>query len=48
VIVERGGVLGLGGSQISLPWDQIRIQGDQLSVQMSADQLDAMPEYVTD
>ncbi len=48
VIVERGGVLGLGGSQISLPWDQIRIQGDQLSVQMSADQLDAMPEYVTE
>jgi sporulation protein YlmC with PRC-barrel domain len=48
LLITRGGVLGLGEQQVMLPWDQVQLQGDQLMVNMTAEQIDALPEYTTD
>jgi sporulation protein YlmC with PRC-barrel domain/ElaB/YqjD/DUF883 family membrane-anchored ribosome-binding protein len=45
VLVKAGGALGVGGKQVAIPWNEIKIQGDQVTVNLSADQIDAMPEY---
>ena len=45
VLVEQGGTMGMGGKQVALQWNQIQIQGDQLTVSMSPDQLEQLPEY---
>lgn len=48
VLVETGGALGVGGKQVAVAWDQIQVEGDQMKVNMTSDQLDQMPEYVTE
>ncbi len=48
VLITRGGVLGVGGDQVSITWDQITIQGDQLSVNLTTDQIEALPPYSSD
>ncbi len=48
IIVTRGGALGLGGNDVAVAWDQIQIQGDQVVVNMSQDEMEQLPEYVTD
>lgn len=46
ILIRRGGVLGMGESHVSLKWDQIGIQGDQISTTLTADEIEAMPDYV--
>jgi sporulation protein YlmC with PRC-barrel domain len=48
ILVSRGGALGLGGSDVAVPWDQIQIQGDQTVVNMTQDEVEQLPDYVTD
>lgn len=45
VILETDGLLGLGGRRVALPYDQIDVLQNALSVGMSHDQLAALPEY---
>ena len=48
VLIERGGALGLGGTQIAVNWDQIQLQGDQIMVNATRDEMEQMPEYQTE
>jgi hypothetical protein len=48
VIVDQGGTLGMGGRQVAITWDQIKIQGDQITVNMAADQLEQLPDYAAE
>lgn len=47
VVIERGGVLGVGAQQVAIDWDQISLdpQQDGLSVDMTESQLSELPEY---
>ena len=48
LLIKRGGALGLGGTQVAIPWDQIQLQGDQITVSATRDELRDMPEYQTE
>ena len=48
VLVDQGGVLGVGERKVALAWTQIQLQGDQLQVNMSADEIGQLPEYKVD
>jgi sporulation protein YlmC with PRC-barrel domain len=48
LVLGRGGALGLGGQQVAIQWSQVLIQGDQLTANMTADQIEQLPEYQTD
>ena len=48
LLIERGGALGLGGTQIAVTWDQIQLQGDQIMVNATRDEMEQMPEYQTE
>jgi sporulation protein YlmC with PRC-barrel domain len=47
VIIQTGGVLGMGGKKVALPWDQVRIDSSRrvAVVSMTQDQLKSMPEF---
>ncbi|WP_142849737.1 PRC-barrel domain-containing protein [Telmatospirillum sp. J64-1] len=45
VVVQEGAVLGIGGREVAVPWDQVQISGDQVIVNMSQEELSQMPEY---
>jgi sporulation protein YlmC with PRC-barrel domain len=48
LIVKEGGALGLGGRQVAVPWNQVKLEGDQLRVNMTADQIGQLPEYIVE
>jgi sporulation protein YlmC with PRC-barrel domain len=48
LLIKRGGALGLGGTQVAVPWDEVQLQGDQIVVNATRDQLRDMPEYQTE
>lgn len=43
LIMEHGGTLGIGGSNVIVPWDQMSIQGDQLSLKMTDQEVSNLP-----
>jgi len=46
VIVERGGVLGIGAKEIAIPLENVVLQGDRLTLRaMDMAALDAMPAF---
>jgi sporulation protein YlmC with PRC-barrel domain len=45
LLVDSGGALGMGGRQVAVQWAQIQVQGDQLTVNMSQEQIEQLPEY---
>jgi len=47
-IIEFGGFLGIGEHKIAIPWDQLNVQGDRLTVNMTEDQVKAMPRWNKD
>lgn len=48
LILRRGGALGIGGTQVAVDWEMVQLQGDQLLVNMTSDQIDQLPDYQTD
>jgi predicted O-methyltransferase YrrM len=46
-VVEFGGFLGIGTRKIVVQWSAFRFAGDQITVDVSRDQLKAAPEYKT-
>lgn len=44
-VVEFGGFLGIGTRKIVVEWSAFRFTGDQITVDVSRDQLRAAPEY---
>ena len=44
-VVEFGGFLGIGTRKIVVEWSAFRFAGDQITVDVSRDQLRAAPEY---
>jgi sporulation protein YlmC with PRC-barrel domain len=48
LLVKRGGALGLGGTQVAVTWDQLQLQGDQIVVNMTRDEMEQLPEYQTE
>ncbi|HYD99455.1 MAG TPA: PRC-barrel domain-containing protein [Alphaproteobacteria bacterium] len=45
VIIEQGGALGMGGTTIAAQWDKIKIQGDQITLDVSQQEVAQLPEY---
>lgn len=47
VVISSGGVLGMGGRKVAVPWDQVRIDSARqvAVVNMTQDQLKSMPEF---
>lgn len=45
VIIERGGILGLGRKQYAMMPQDLRVEGDQVVAPMTKDQIAEMPEY---
>lgn len=48
VLVDVGGFLGLGARRVSIPIEQLRMEGDRLRTDMTKEQLEALPEYNKD
>ncbi len=50
IILSRGGVLGVGGTLVPVPWDaaNLRTQGDQLVASISKQKLDSAPTFSGD
>jgi sporulation protein YlmC with PRC-barrel domain len=48
LLIERGGALGLGGQQVAVTWDQLQLQGDQITINMTQDEIEQLPEYQTE
>jgi hypothetical protein len=44
VVVAIGGFLGIGARMVAIPWDQFTVDGDHAVVDMTKDQLRALPE----
>ena len=45
VVVSVGGFLGIGERKVAIAWDQLRFERDVAMVNLTKDQLRAMPEY---
>ena len=45
VVVGVGGFLGIGEHKVAIAWDQLRFDRDVAMVNLTKDQLRAMPEY---
>ena len=48
LLIKRGGALGLGGTQVAIPWTEVQLQGDQIVVNATRDEMEQMPEYQTE
>jgi sporulation protein YlmC with PRC-barrel domain len=48
VVVERGGLLGLGVRRTAVAWDRVQFQGGQILLTMTLAEVDLLPDYVTD
>jgi sporulation protein YlmC with PRC-barrel domain len=47
-IIEFGGFLGIGEHKVAVPWDQLNVQSDRMTVNMTEDQVKAMPRWNKD
>ncbi len=47
-VIEFGGFLGIGEHKIAVPWNDIDVQGDRLTVNLTKDQVKAMPRWQKD
>jgi sporulation protein YlmC with PRC-barrel domain len=47
-IVEFGGFLGMGEHKVAVPWNQLNVQGDRLTVNMTEDQIKTAPNWNKD
>ncbi|KJS44124.1 MAG: hypothetical protein VR70_01985 [Rhodospirillaceae bacterium BRH_c57] len=45
VIVEHGGFLGIGSREVAFEMNQVQVQGDQIQVPATQDQISEMPEW---
>ncbi len=45
VIVEHGGFLGIGSREVAFEMSQVQLQGDQVQVPATQDQISEMPEW---
>ncbi|WP_207477061.1 PRC-barrel domain-containing protein [Arenibaculum pallidiluteum] len=48
VVLEWGGLLGLGERRAVVPWNEIRFEGDRATVALSREQLERLPVYDSD
>ncbi|MGE0257972.1 MAG: PRC-barrel domain-containing protein [Alphaproteobacteria bacterium] len=44
-IIEFGGFLGIGEDKVAVPWDQLSVSNDRVTVNMSEDQIKAAPRW---
>ncbi|MGE3282926.1 MAG: PRC-barrel domain-containing protein [Alphaproteobacteria bacterium] len=44
-VIEFGGLLGIGENEVALPWDQLKVTGDRIMVNMTEDQIKAEPRW---
>lgn len=44
LVMNRGGTMGVGGSNVVVPWNKVQIQGDQLSAQMTEQEVMQLPQ----
>ncbi|MBC7905771.1 MAG: PRC-barrel domain-containing protein [Rhodospirillaceae bacterium] len=44
LVMNRGGAMGVGGSNVVVPWNKVQIQGDQLSSQMTEQEVSQLPQ----
>jgi len=44
-IVEFGGFLGMGENKVAVPWDQLNVTKDRVTVNMTEDQIKAAPHW---
>ena len=44
-IIEFGGFLGIGEDKVAVPWDQLKVTNDRVTVNMSEDQIKAAPRW---
>jgi sporulation protein YlmC with PRC-barrel domain len=42
LVISRG---GMTGKDVAVKWDSVRMQGDQVAIQMTEQQLSELPEY---
>jgi sporulation protein YlmC with PRC-barrel domain len=47
-VIEFGGFLGIGEHKVAVPWNDIKLQGDRLTVNLTKDQIKAMPRWQKD
>jgi sporulation protein YlmC with PRC-barrel domain len=47
-VVEFGGFLGIGEHRVAVPWNELNVQGDRLTVNMTNDQIKAAPNWNKD
>ena len=44
-VVEFGGFLGMGENKVAVPWDQLNVAQDRVTVNMTEDQIKAAPRW---
>jgi len=47
-IIEFGGFLGIGEHRVAVPWNELNVQGDRLTVNMTEDQIKSAPTWSKD
>ncbi len=47
-VIEFGGFLGIGEHKVAVPWNEIEVQGDRLMVNLTKDEVKAMPRWQKD
>ena len=47
-IIEFGGFLGIGEHRVAVPWNDLKAQGDRLTVDMTDDQIKSAPAWNKD
>lgn len=47
-VIEFGGFLGIGEHKAAVPWEKLTVQGDRLLVNLTKDQVKAMPRWQKD
>ena len=45
LVLSQGGIAGVGGRSVAVPWNKISIRGDQLTADMSEQEISQLPEY---
>jgi sporulation protein YlmC with PRC-barrel domain len=48
IILQQSGTIGMGGRTVAVAWDKLKILGDQITVEMTSDELEGLAEYHMD
>ncbi|WP_207459012.1 PRC-barrel domain-containing protein [Azospirillum sp. SYSU D00513] len=48
LVVEWGGLATIGANQVAVPWDDVRVDGDKVTVNASKAELEKAPKYDPD